>query len=202
VLTGIAALLTAVATIISTVVDVWPDRNKISDEPMLNSGQSNTAPGQMPTPPEREVSRPPEATASILTEASPPTSTKAPAEGPRKINLVQYEGDGCFYAVDVLQVKGTDLRVRFLPFGYTTLVPASAIRETQSMPDSLQWGATVFVPGAWARPGNSHKEFYTVATINDIKGSQVHVRLERENPCAVSRHAAVLPSTAILVERR
>jgi hypothetical protein len=172
-LSGIAALLTAIVAAVALVVDIWPDRSV----------------------------QPPETAEETLPDAAGDAPAKPPTPTTAAVNLVRYEADGCFYAVELLESGDADRRVRF-PFNLAASVPADDIQPAHSDPSALQRGMTVFVPGDRANPQAQRQQFYKLAIVDDVLGSIAHVRFEQEDQCPVDRELLALPVSELLVATR
>jgi hypothetical protein len=173
-LSGIAALLTAIVAAVALVVDIWPDRS-------------------VPPPKTAEETLP---DAAGNAPAKPPTPTAG------AVNLVRYQADGCFYAVELLESDNADRLVRF-PFNVAASVPANDIqRAAHADPSALRREMTVFVPGDRANPEAARHEFYKQAIVDDVLGSEARVRFEQKDQCPVNREVLELPASEVLVAKR
>jgi len=188
-LTGVAALLTAIATIISTVVNVWPERSSSTDA--RESGPHTSQVASNDDQEDTTISGVPKPLETIPNPLSPAADAKV-------INLVRYAGDGCVYAVEVLEAREDGYRVRF-PFGLATMVPPSDVRAARHQPSDLQLGAVVFVPAKRSTAPTESYDFYKAATIEDILGSTVHARFKQESACPVGQTLLALPASNVLV---
>jgi hypothetical protein len=201
VLTGIAALITAVVTAVATFVDLWPDGPNQLDEAAVNRSPYTPSPA-IPSSTKRLTSHialesPDDHPSTELNDTSS-TSRAVPTES---VYLVRYAGDGCFYAVEVLEAREDGYRVRF-PFGLATMVPPSDVRAARHQPSDLQLGAVVFVTAKRTTAHAESYDFYKAATIEDILGSTVHARFKQESVCPVGRTLVALPASNVLVDIR
>ena len=119
-LSGIAALLTAVLAAVATFVDLWPGQIAEPTKVVTDPGEAE------PTP--RDISSGSSVTAG--------TSLSRPSEGTAdfgraadEVTLARYDADGCFYAVTVLEPGEQTVRVRFFPFNLATFVATQDIRR-------------------------------------------------------------------------
>jgi hypothetical protein len=174
-LSGIAALLSAIVAAVALLVDIWPTGPGTSDV--------------KPPPPETSEVKPP-----------PPRPPATPTAG--VVNLVRYQADGCFYAVELLESDNADHRIRF-PFNLAASVPADDIQPAAyADPSALRREMTVFVPGERANPQAVRHEFYKQAIVDDVLEGVVHVRFKQEDQCPVNRGVLELPASEVLVAKR